>query len=260
MGRHSAVALLLSGQRPDETARLLRYYDYFAQARTQKITDYQDQLTQIASIETRIQQALQDLRERKIDLEQQTALLLSQRKTREQALQRMRREQGNKSAALKQYQRNRKELEQVIVVAQRAMKRIAPSGKTGPFARMKGRLPWPVQGRPANRFGAARSGHMAWEGLMIPVAAGSPVYAIHGGRVVYADWLSGHGLLLIIDHGDGYLSLYAGNEVLMKEAGDWVQSGDTIARSGDAGIHDKAGLYFEIRSQGSPVDPRVWCR
>lgn len=200
------------------------------------------------------------MRERKAELEQQQALLLGQRKTREQALQRMRRDIGNKNAALKQYQRHRKELENVIVVAQRAMKRIAPSGKSGPFARMKGRLAWPVNGRPANRFGTSRNSHMRWEGLMIPAAVGSPIYAIHGGRVVYADWLGGHGLLLIIDHGDGYLSLYAGNEVLLKRAGDWVQSGDTIARSGDAGVYDKAGLYFEIRSQGSPVDPRIWCR
>ena len=131
----------------------------------------------------------------------------------------------------------------------------------GPFAQARGQLPWPVDGRLLARFGSPRDdGRLKWDGVLIGAGAGSQVRAIHGGRVVFADWLRGAGLLLIVDHGDGYLSLYGHNQSLLKEAGDLVKAGEAIATVGNTGGQDIPALYFAIRQQGQPSDPLNWCR
>ncbi|MCL7462360.1 peptidoglycan DD-metalloendopeptidase family protein [Pseudomonas sp. NW5] len=130
----------------------------------------------------------------------------------------------------------------------------------GPFARARGRLPWPVSGPLLANFGSPRGDErLKWDGVLIGAPAGSPVRAIHAGRVVFSDWLRGSGQLLIIDHGDGYLSLYGHNQRLLKQAGDRVQAGETIATVGDSGGQERPALYFAIRQQGQPSDPRRWC-
>lgn len=132
----------------------------------------------------------------------------------------------------------------------------------GPFAKARGRLPWPVDGRLVARFGSARGGdsRAKWDGVLIGAPEGSSVRAVHGGRVVFADWLRGAGLLVILDHGNGYLSLYGHNQRLLKSAGDIVQAGESIATVGNSGGQDTPALYFAIRQQGRPTDPAQWCR
>ncbi|WP_296188026.1 murein hydrolase activator EnvC family protein [Pseudomonas sp. UBA1879] len=133
----------------------------------------------------------------------------------------------------------------------------------GPFEQAKGKLPWPVDGRLLARFGESRGDdeRTKWDGVMISAAAGSQVRAVHGGRVVFADWLRGAGLLVILDHGNGYLSLYGHNQSLLKEAGDVVKAGEAIATVGNSGGgQDTPALYFAIRQQGRPSDPAQWCR
>lgn len=131
----------------------------------------------------------------------------------------------------------------------------APSGN---FARLKGSLRLPVRGSVANRFGAPRQEGSTWKGLFIRSAEGSEVKAIAGGSVVFADWMRGFGNLLIVDHGDGYLSIYGNNEALLKNVGDRVRGGDTIASVGNSGGNPESGLYFEIRHQGQALDPLKW--
>ena len=133
----------------------------------------------------------------------------------------------------------------------------------GPFEQARGKLPWPVDGRLLARFGESRGDdeRTKWDGVMISAAAGSQVRAVHGGRVVFADWLRGAGLLVILDHGNGYLSLYGHNQSLLKEAGDVVKAGDAISTVGNSGGgQDTPALYFAIRQQGRPSDPAQWCR
>ncbi|WP_455229912.1 murein hydrolase activator EnvC family protein [Geopseudomonas aromaticivorans] len=131
----------------------------------------------------------------------------------------------------------------------------------GPFAQARGQLPWPVDGRLLARFGAPRDdGRLKWDGVLIGASAGTRVRAIHGGRVVFADWLRGAGLLLIVDHGNGYLSLYGHNQSLLKAAGDLVKAGEAISTVGSSGGQDTPALYFAIRQQGQPSDPLRWCR
>ncbi|MFZ5934975.1 peptidase M23 [Pseudomonas putida] len=132
----------------------------------------------------------------------------------------------------------------------------------GAFSAARGKLPWPVNGRLLARFGDARGSdaRAKWDGVMISASPGTQVRAVHGGRVVFADWLRGAGLLVILDHGNGYLSLYGHNQSLLKSAGDIVKAGEAISTVGDSGGQDSAGLYFAIRQQGRPTDPSQWCR
>ena len=134
-------------------------------------------------------------------------------------------------------------------------------GDTTPFVREKGKLLLPVSGRITDRFGTSRNnGKLRWNGIFIAAPRGAPVRAIHYGRVVFSDWLRGFGLLLIIDHGDGYMSLYGHNQVLYTEVGDWVTAGEIVATVGDTGGQNRAGLYFEIRYKGKPTNPQLWCQ
>jgi septal ring factor EnvC (AmiA/AmiB activator) len=132
----------------------------------------------------------------------------------------------------------------------------------GAFSGAKGKLPWPVDGRLLARFGEARGddARSTWDGVMISASSGSQVHAVHGGRVVFADWLRGAGLLVILDHGNGYLSLYGHNQTLLKSAGDIVKAGEAISTVGNSGGQDTPALYFAIRQQGRPSDPAQWCR
>jgi len=127
------------------------------------------------------------------------------------------------------------------------------------FADRKGSLPWPLDGVPASRFGQPRAdGRLKWHGLMLRAETGSPVRAVHGGRVVFADWLRGFGLLTILDHGDGYMTLYGHADVLEKRPGDVVESGEIVARAGQSGGVRTSGIYFEIRRHGNATDPLQW--
>ena len=141
---------------------------------------------------------------------------------------------------------------------------VSSSGETfgGAFAATRGKLPWPVDGRLLARFGESRGddARTKWDGVMISASAGSQVHAVHGGRVVFADWLRGAGLLVILDHGNGFLSLYGHNQTLLKSAGDVVKAGESISTVGNSGGQDTPALYFAIRQQGHPSDPAQWCR
>ena len=131
----------------------------------------------------------------------------------------------------------------------------------GKFSTVRGKLPWPVNGRLIARFGSPRGDTRSkWDGVLISSQAGTQVRAIHPGRVVFADWLRGAGLLVIVDHGDGYLSLYGHNQSILSRPGDMVQTGQAISTVGNTGGQDQAALYFAIRQKGKPADPTQWCR
>ena len=132
------------------------------------------------------------------------------------------------------------------------------SGPTKPFASLRGKLPWPARGRVLHRFGEARVGRLVWEGWLIESSSGAEVKSVAAGRVAFADWLPHYGLLVIVEHGDGYLSLYGHNQALYKQLGEWVQRGERIAASGDSGGQQRAALYFEVRKGKEPQDPRKW--
>lgn len=214
-------------------------------------------------------------RDRKLQARQQDQAQLSRvLKTIEETLARQAREaeQARQRALHARQERERRERE---ALASRdaetprpprsaAGPRVSSAGETygGAFSAARGKLPWPVDGRLLARFGDARGGdsRAKWDGVMIGAPLGSRVRAVHGGRVVFADWLRGAGLLVILDHGNGYLSLYGHNQSLLKSAGDIVKAGEAISTVGNSGGQESAGLYFAIRQQGRPSDPAQWCR
>ena len=136
----------------------------------------------------------------------------------------------------------------------------APRPAIVPFVKLKGALRMPVSGTPSNRFGARRKADILWQGWLIPAEEGEAINAVYAGQVIYADWLRGQGLLIVIDHQDGWLTLYGQNHSLMRQVGESVMAGDVIARAGASGGQETTGLYFEIRQQGQPVDPALWIR
>ncbi len=220
--------------------------------------------------------------------QQALAKLNSDLSSREQKLQARRQEQAQFERVLKTIEetlaRQAREAEQarqraLLAERQREQQRQAagaaptpaPNGPTvssaggsfgGPFSQAKGKLPWPVDGRLVARYGTPRGGdaRTKWDGVLIGASVGTQVRAVHGGRVVFADWLRGAGLLVILDHGNGYLSLYGHNQSLLRDAGDIVKAGDPIATVGTSGGQETAALYFAIRQQGRPSDPAQWCR
>ncbi|MCW8851123.1 MAG: peptidoglycan DD-metalloendopeptidase family protein, partial [Gammaproteobacteria bacterium] len=132
--------------------------------------------------------------------------------------------------------------------------------ETQPFVSQKGKLPWPVNGRFLNNFGQSKNyGDLKWNGVLIKAELGTPVRVVSHGRVAFSDWLQGFGFITIVDHGDGYMSLYGHNESLFKQTGDWVQAGEVIATAGDSGGQPTSAVYFEIRSRGKPINPSKWC-
>ena len=164
-----------------------------------------------------------------------------------------------KDARLQKMAADREELERLLEVIEQAVAELQIPMEFQDFASQKGAMYWPVTGKPSNRFGGRRAGsQMRWRGLVIPAEEGSRVASIHHGRVVFADWFRGSGLLLIIDHGDGYMSLYAHNQALLRDVGEWVSGGSPVAMVGNSGGQQEAALYFEIRHDGKPINPDAW--
>ena len=162
---------------------------------------------------------------------------------------------------LARLQADQAQLRQLLLEIQQALADIpdeAPGAE--PFVQRKGRLPWPSRGRIAAAFASPKLGGMSWDGVMISAQPGEAVQAVHHGRVAFADWLRGFGLLLILDHGDGWMTLYGHNQSLFKEVGDWVEAGEPLALVGNSGGRQASGVYFGIRHQGKAVDPGRWCR
>ncbi|HSG22210.1 MAG TPA: peptidoglycan DD-metalloendopeptidase family protein [Azonexus sp.] len=139
-----------------------------------------------------------------------------------------------------------------------AENRYEPVASNGNFARQKGNLRLPVRGAVAGRFGSPREGGGTWRGLFIKASIGNDVKAVANGRVVFAEWMRGFGNILIVDHGDAYLSIYGYNDSLLKRVGQAVTGGETVATVGNSGGNQESGLYFELRHQGQPIDPMKW--
>ena len=186
--------------------------------------------------------------------------LQSARERRGRALVSLETESKNRARELARLKDQQGGLEKLVRELRRALERIDkfPTDSKDAFAKLRGKLAWPVAGKLLASFGQTRAGGVKWDGVLVSGSQGAAVRAVYHGRVVYADWLSGLGLLTIIDHGDGYLSLYGHNERLYKEVGERVTAGDTIATVGDSGGRSTPALYFEIRKAGRPVDPRPW--
>jgi septal ring factor EnvC (AmiA/AmiB activator) len=261
MGRQGQVRLLLSQESPHTVARALGYYRRILEARSDLLDAYRETLAQLQLTERLIGEKQAQLASRRESLAQQQESLAAASRQRELAMAELAANISEKNTRLRRMEQDRAELESLLRAIEEAVVNLQVPDNFQPFRKARGKMPWPLQGKPASHFGQPRNeGKMVWQGVTIPAKEGSQVSAIHHGRVVFADWLRGSGLLLIIDHGDGYLSLYAHNQSLLREVGEWVTAGAPVSTVGRSGGQEQAALYFEIRHNGKPVDPAHWCR
>ena len=262
LGREEKVKLLFSQQEPQSLQRNLVYYQYFSNARVALINDVQANIDKIIETEKLIQQARQELEKDQQALNRQKQKLDKDRGKRKSiiaSLDQQLKKQGGSLSRLEdeavQLQNLIKSIQEIFVDApETEISRRA-------FAELKGKLAWPVKGKLKRLFGRNKPlSNLRWQGVMIEAPGGTHVQAVSHGRIAFADWLRGLGNLIIIDHGNSYLSLYGHNESLFKSAGEWVDAGEVISSIGSSGGQKKPGLYFEIRKKGKPQNPTGWCK
>jgi len=272
----SYLEMLLNQQDIATISRGSTYFRYFHQARETQIADINALLSQLNEEQKAVLLAQQSLETLLDEQKQQQAVLQQESEKRQATLAALDKTISGKNAQLASLQEEEKNLQTLLdSLAREEAKRQqqakkaqvkAPAQKVvtqpkpnTPFSRLTGKLNWPVSGKVLARYGSPRNlGKLKWQGIVIASPTGNEVRSTASGRVVFADWLRGFGLLIIIDHGEQYMTLYGNNESLLREAGDVVQAGDTIAQSGEQGIRGLAGLYFEIRHRGSPTNPLKW--
>jgi septal ring factor EnvC (AmiA/AmiB activator) len=261
LGHQHPVRLLLQDREPATVARLLRYQSYLARQRRERIAALDGALARLATTEEAIDVESHRLERLQAERESRRGALLDERARRQAALQRLERELGARASALDALRADRERLAALVQRLRQAIDDV-PAELEPPrsFRALRGRLPWPVRGRVARRFGERRDeAGLSWQGVVLEAPAGGEVRAVAHGRVVFADWLRGFGMMVILDHGGGYMSLYGHSQSLLREPGEWVAAGDPVATVGDSGGHASTGVYFEIRHEGRPQDPSRWC-
>ncbi len=259
IGREEPLKLLLNQQDPARAGRMFAYYSYFGRARAGVIAAIDTDIHKLADLDAQLaadEQRLAALQDATADELKQ---LETARAQRDAALVAIKADSRSSAQVLQRLQAQQTALTALLRDLNRALEPF-PNDSSGAFDGLRGRLAWPVGGHLAARFGQVRAGGLKWDGMLIDTQRGADVHAVYRGRVIYADWLPGLGLLTIIDHGAGYLSLYGHNDRLYKAVGDTVTAGEVIAASGDSGGSSRPQLYFEIRKGSRPLDPGPWFR
>lgn len=258
-GDQSLLKLLLNQEDINKSARLLHYYQIFSEAQLDVLNTFQSTLDEITRVNAELLTATADLTRQQSALQQQLATLEQASRSKQLALAALAESISARNTELETLQANQQALQQLIEEINRAIERIPVTAEYTPIDERRGRLPLPLPGPIAQEFGSRYGdGNLRRQGVLIASETGTPVQAIHPGRVVFADWLRGSGLLIIVDHGDGYMSLYGNNESLLRAAGDRVNGGDVLATSGGRDSDNATGLYFEIRHHGNPENPADW--
>lgn len=260
LGRESRLKLVLNQDSPATFSRTLAYYDYFSRSQARQIHELRQVLQTLDQMQIKISTELTALDV--VQRNQQAVLddIKSQREERQVISDKLASQIDSDEARLSELQQNQKDLQALLATLSNALADIpAELGRRLGPKDLKGKLPMPVEGRVKHAYGQARSEGLSWQGWLISAANGSEVNNIAYGRVAFSDWLRGYGLLMIIDHGDGFMSLYGNNESLLHEVGDWLEPGTAISTVG-SGPHNGTGLYFEIRRNGKALDPAAWLK
>jgi len=261
MGRQERVKILLNQQDPASISRMMTYYDYFNRARSEQISELAIVLKKLEVTEQALNEEERQLAKLQQKEQQEQQRLGSSRNSRKKVIAVLGSTIQSKNQLLSGLKKDERRLQNLVKKLQIELVAVPMEDlDKKSFKSLKGKLKWPAKGRLTARFGTRRGGNLKWDGVMIAAPEGREVKAVHHGRVAFADWLRGFGLLLIIDHGDGYMSLYGHNQSLFKEAGEWVQPGEVVALMGNSGGLSSTGVYFGIRYNGRPVNPIKWCR
>jgi len=274
IGQQGQMRILLNQTNPAEAGRMLTLYGYFARERAAKIDEIDARAARLQQLATEIDEEAAKLQTLADDVGREVAGLEHARAERALALAALAKQVSSGNQEMGQLKREEQAVESLIADLAQVMQDF-PVETQQSFGQLRGRLPWPVPGRMTTRYqesranatqpvavalpAAGEASNVRWNGVMIETAPGAKVRAPYFGRVIYADWLQGLGLLIIIGHSGNYMTLYGHAEVLYKSVGDWVAPGDVIAAVGDAGAVPPQ-LYFEIRDGRKPVDPKIWLK
>jgi len=256
-GEHDYTKLLLNQERAAKLERMLVYYQYLNRARLAQIANFNQLMTDIQTSQQALQDKQKEIEQVQAQQQKQQKSLQAQQKSRETTLAGLQANISTDAAKIEQLQINEQQLAQAIYDAlerERAKQQIVLNGLT----KAKGRLVKPVNGKYRKLFGKRRQGQVRWKGDLFESPASRPVSAIHQGKVLFSEWLKGLGLVIVIDHGEGYMSLYGHNQALLKQAGEIVEAGETIALVGQSGGQQKPALYFELRHRGKAINPSRW--
>jgi murein hydrolase activator len=286
-GNQSYTQLILQNKNPSEIARDVKYFSYIAKEHAKVIDGMQENLMKVKELNDKTAEALQEVADLKAKQEAEKKELEQQKKEKSKVVKSLSKQIAAQRNEIDKLKRDEKNLSNLVerlakiipkktkkptkkktgkpieddndekVASNEATPTNAYSGSN--FASLKGKLHLPVRGDVINRFGSTREDTgVTWKGLFIRAAEGADVKSVAEGRVVFADWMRGFGNLIIVDHGDGYMSLYGNNQAVLKQVGDEVSGGDAIASVGNSGGNESNGLYYELRSQSKPFDPMSW--
>jgi len=258
-GREERLKLFLNQGDPALLNRMLGYHDYLTRTRSEKLKELQQGLQKVDRLSAEVMAQQQELDGLAKRYRQEQRRLEVRNRERKAVLDRLERQLRDEGERLRRMQENERRLARLVEETQLALQNLKLP-EQHEFRERKGKLIWPLSGRLAVTFGTEKIGNLRWDGVIIRAPEGREVKAVHSGRVAYADWLRGYGLLTIIDHGDGFMTLYGHNQSLFKETGDWVGEGEVIGVAGRSGGLRKSGIYFGIRHKGKAVDPVRWCR
>jgi len=261
MAGHYDYAKLLFYQNDANTfERVITYYQYVAKARQQEIESFKNNVSRLEEVNAELSEKAQSLSALKREQEGQRAVLITRQDDRKSTLKKITKTIATESQRIASLRADEKALKNAIEVARLAAERAARQATVEMvgLSKLRGKLAAPVKGRIRKLFGKRRQGQVSWKGVIIDAAEGEPVNTIAPGKVLYADWLRGFGLVAIVDHGDGYMSVYGHNQALLKQAGDEVKEAERIALVGRSGGQEYPNLYFEIRHKGKALNPSAW--
>ncbi len=263
LNRQPYLALLLTPNGMSNSHHLLMYYHYITQAQMQTMTHLQQSITQYQENQNQIQhQYTQLLSLKQTQINNQLSLQKT-KSQREQLIATINQDIQTKHQKLIQLLANKKQLQQTVAALRTKMSEHLSRAVLGnaPFSRLQGKLAWPLQGRILRNFGTQiEQSELKWDGTVIGAKPGESVHAVASGRVIFARWLAGYGLLIIINHGSGYMTLYGRNQQVDVNVGDYVKPGEVIATAGKSGGFDHTALYFSIRHNTTALNPSAWCR
>lgn len=256
IGRDEQLKLLLNQQEPAQLGRMMAYYGYLGRSRAARIDTIRAELDRLLALDQALGTETARLAQLEDDARAQLEAVKRGRRDRSRVVDQLDQKLKGRTETLAKLKREETTLEKLLADLRRVLPDF-PATRDEPFEKLKGRLRWPVAGDIVEGFGRSGTG-VTRNGVLLSSDRGTQVRAIYFGRVIYADWLPGMGLLVILEHGGGYLSLYGHNDQLFKSVGDWVAPGDVISTVGDTGGRSRPGLYFEIRKGSRPLDPRQW--
>ncbi|WP_115720338.1 murein hydrolase activator EnvC family protein [Gallaecimonas mangrovi] len=257
MGQDDYLKMMLNLQSLSDLERMMAYYQKFNGVRMDALNALKTTRAKVEATQADLDQAIAKLNALEQEAKSQQASLNQQKSQRQSTINKLSSDIQSQSGQLAQMVADRKALNDAIAEAERKARQ--SKGKQT-LKGQQGRLAWPVKGKVERLFGEKRAAGVEWRGDIIRASEGAKVEAVAGGVVVYANWVRGYGLLMVIQHADGYMSLYGQNQALLKKVGDDVKQGESIALVGRSGGQQEPGLYFEIRHQGKAVNPAKWCR